>query len=165
MTRLLACAAALALLGCAASKAKAPVAALETPADEIARWEEASSRGVRAAEGQRRLFELYTLPTPDYDRSAAALASWLSLDPQAAEDREVRRWQLVLGALKDAKGSARKEHEENAALRGDVRELKKNLADARRENQELRETLEKLKETLEKLKELDLQLDRSRRAK
>ena len=89
--------------GPAPTPAPATILRPAPPTGEFPRREPAVRQPNPAAEAYRKLFVRYTLPSPnglDYERSAAALASYLVLDPKALEDREVRRWQLVLSALK-----------------------------------------------------------------
>jgi hypothetical protein len=138
----------------------APVPVFDLPA-EIARWEAESKRKGHPAEAHKNLAMLYSHPSltaPDYRRSLEELESYVTLQPRGADEPDVKRWLGVLRALREAQRAADRQSQENAALKGENRELQKNLAEARREAKEAREAIEKLKE-------LDLQQDRMRKTR
>lgn len=142
---------ALALCLTACASLRPPPAPPETPdvPAEIARWEAETRHKGTEAEAHRRLSLLYahpSLPTPDYRRSLEELEAYLALAPKAAEDPDVKRWLLALRAVRDARRAAERQAQENAALKGENRELQRSLSDARREAREAKEAIEKLKE-------------------
>lgn len=166
---------ALCLASCASVQPRStPVAAPDVPA-ELARWEAEAKRKGHPAEAHKHLAMLYThpsLPSPDYRRSLDELETYVNLSPRGIEEPEVKRWLTVLRTLRDAQRAADRQSQENAALKGEARELQKSVADLKRNVADLQKDLadarreaKEAREAIEKLKELDLQQDRMRKAR
>lgn len=152
---------ALCISACASPQLRpASVTALDLPT-EIARWEAEAKRKGHPAEAHKNLAMLYSHPSlsaPDYRRTLEELEAYVALEPRGSDEPDVKRWLGVLRTLRDAQRAADRQGQENVALKGENRDLQKNLTDARREAKEAREAIEKLKE-------LDLQQDRMRKTR